>query len=133
MHQSVRPIKLPNWVERVCLIPIPAAVPVAAAEHDEPVHMPRCNLPPWSPGPREHEALSGSDLWDIEPVIHGAGSQPAERCASSLCSGIYFSLTPLSGSALSHLLHLLASAQRGARCVSSEVHSGSLLLLFCAA
>ncbi len=35
MHQYVRPIKLPDWVGHVWLVPIPISVPVTAAEHDE--------------------------------------------------------------------------------------------------
>ncbi len=35
MHQHVRPIKLPNWVGCVWLVPIPVSVRVTAAEHDK--------------------------------------------------------------------------------------------------
>ena len=48
MHQYVRPIKLPNWVGRVWLVPIPISVHVAAAEQDELVVTLGCNLPSWS-------------------------------------------------------------------------------------
>lgn len=64
MHQYVRPIKLPNWVEHFWFVPFPVLV----AEHDELVHMICCNLPLWSLRLREHEQLnlsSCADLWDI--------------------------------------------------------------------
>lgn len=48
MHQYVRPIKLPNWVGHVWLVPIPIPVPVNVAELDELCSTLCSNLPLWS-------------------------------------------------------------------------------------